>query len=249
MSMAEWEFYALCYRLKTLRTKERNKKKAKEKELIRRNKRWAELCTNHRRKEYIDLVPPIQKGWKRFFVLREDIAKSEEAAFLQQLLDKINVTTYSMRKDFKVKAKQKGRKVYVPTEQEFPVISRWHMKALKLSEKEFACFELEDRWYAQEVRKVYVFQNTWKFKLKIAPYFITQLMKIDPTIMSEDRHIENWFGEERRCKMLKLKDGNVRKFFNYKEQEKMKYRSLFKIEPVSVLEAEWFNEQKKENEQ
>ncbi len=60
---------------------------------------------------YEKLDPPVQRGWKRFFVLRKDIARSDDALFFQKLLDKINTIEYSSRKDFKVKRRRLEKKI------------------------------------------------------------------------------------------------------------------------------------------
>ncbi len=54
------------------------------------------------------LTPPVQKGWKRFFVLREDVARSKQADFYERILKKINTYAQSYRKDFKGKKEGEG---------------------------------------------------------------------------------------------------------------------------------------------
>jgi hypothetical protein len=88
MDIAEWEFYASCSRLKSERTKNGLKKKHLEKQLIRFYKRTIQIWKEKKALGYKDLVPPVQKGWKRFFVLRADVALTPEAFFLQQYLIK-----------------------------------------------------------------------------------------------------------------------------------------------------------------
>lgn len=254
MNIAEWESFALCCRIKSTRSKKRCKRKGQEKELIHYYKRLVKLRKQIAKPVYEDLVPPIQKGWKRFFVLREDVARSDEAEFLQQLVDKVNAangsTKYSMRRDFKVKRKQKGRKVYVPTEQPFPVFIPYFFSRLGLTEAEAACFKKELRWYNCGWKMVYVFQEAWKFGLRVKPHFITQVRKIDPLLIQEEREIENYLGGKRLIKVMVIMNGGGRNYRNnYKGHDRMKYRSLFKTESVSTLEAEWLNEQNEENEQ
>jgi hypothetical protein len=43
---------------------------------------------------YVPLEPPVQRGWKRTFVLRADVASSAKAVFYQGILDKINRVDY-----------------------------------------------------------------------------------------------------------------------------------------------------------
>ena len=40
------------------------------------------------------LETPYQKGWKRLFVLKENIARSDKAELYQQILDKIKNVQY-----------------------------------------------------------------------------------------------------------------------------------------------------------
>ncbi len=238
MNIAEWEFDALCSRLKTEQTKRRLRHKDLEKQLIRKYKRLRQVYKEQNNLGYIDLIPPVQKGWKRFFVLREDVSKSDDAQFFQQLLDKINTTQYSFRKDFKVQQKQKGRKVYVEREQPFPVIELYELKELKLTEKERSYFYFERRyrenWDAW--RFVLVFTESWRFVLKVKPHMITRLRIIDPPLIKEEMEIKNHLIKNNLySKMQKIVHGYVNYRSDWKGHEKMKYRSLFKTESVSKL--------------
>ena len=141
MNIAEWESFALCCRIKSTRSKKRCKRKGKEKELIHYYKRLVKLRKQIAKPVYEDLVPPIQKGWKRFFVLREDVARSDEAEFLQQLVDKVNAakgsTKYSMRRDFKLKRNKKDERCMFQPNNHFPYLylislAAWALQKRKL---------------------------------------------------------------------------------------------------------------------
>jgi hypothetical protein len=242
MDIAEWEFYASCSRLKSERTKNGLKKKDLEKQLIRSYKRLMQIWKEKEALGYKDLVPPVQKGWKRFFVLRADVVLIPEAFFLQQLLDKINSTQYSMQKDFKVKQKQKGKKVYVDTDQLFPVIKFSELKELKLTKQERSSFHRELR-YSPNFRvwyNVLAFSEPWKFVLKVEPLMITQVKVIDPNLISEEQEIENYLrNHELDYKMYKIMDGSQYKRCWKEKGSKEKYKTkhiakLLEMEHVKI---------------
>ena len=85
---------------------------------------------------------PYQRGWKRFFVLRDDVNRSPKAEFYETLLTKINTVEYHHDKSFKRKKRRKGRNVYVVKQQllrEFYDYS-WQVNRMKLTEDEKTCF-------------------------------------------------------------------------------------------------------------
>lgn len=238
MHLREREYYASCSRLKTERTKIRLREKDLEKQLIQLYKRLRHIRKEQYNLGYIDLVPPFQKGWKRFFVLRDDVLKSEDAVFFQLLLDKINTMQFSFRKDFKVKQKQKGKKVFVEREQSFPVIELYELKKIKLTEKEqtYFYFDLKYNLNWKEWRKVLVFKDPWRFVLKVSPNMITKVRIIDPALIKEECEIENHLKKNNlNYKMWKIMNGYSNCYSGWKKDEKMKYKSLFKIESVSKL--------------
>lgn len=234
MHKREREFYASCSRLKSERTKKRLQHKDLEKQLIQLYKKLRHLREEQRNLGYTDLVPPFQRGWKRFFVLRDDVSRLENAFFFQGLLDKINTTQFSNRKNFKVKRKQKGKKVYVEREQSFPVIELYQLRTIKLTEKEQLYFNKEERYNSKYWRTVLVFTEPWRFELKIAPNMITQVKVIDPVLIQEEQKIENYLERNGlNYKMWKIISGHVNNNSDWKGHEKMKYKSLFKTESVS----------------
>lgn len=238
MHLREREYYASCSRLKTERTKKRLREKDLEKQLIHLYKRLRHIRKEQNNLGYIDLVPPFQKGWKRFFVLRDDVLKSQDALFFQSILDKINTMQFSFRKDFKVKQKQKGKKVYVEREQPFPVIELYELKKIKLTEKEqtYFYFDLKYNLNWKEWRKVLVFKDPWRFVLKVAPNMITKVRIIDPALIKKECEIENHLKKNNlHHKMWKIMNGYSNCISGWKKDEKMKYKSLFKIESVSKL--------------
>jgi hypothetical protein len=236
MNIGEVEFYASCSRLKSKRTKKRLQQKELEKQLIQQYKRLQQIRSEQMDLGFIDLVPPAQKGWKRFFVVREDVARSADALFFQELLDKINCTQWSIRKDFKVKRKQKGKKVFVARMQLLPTIELYQLRKIKLTEKERTYFNYQLIYHpnSKTWRNVLVFNESWRYVLKIAPNMITQLRIINPALIKEEQEINNYLEKNGlKYKMNKIIDGYVNHNSRWKKYDKMKYRSLFKNEPVT----------------
>lgn len=61
-----------------------------DKQLISLDKKRDDLQELKRNLGWEPLIPPVQKGWKRFFVLRDDVERSKHAEFFQNILKKIN---------------------------------------------------------------------------------------------------------------------------------------------------------------
>jgi hypothetical protein len=104
--------HALSYRLRSARDKKRSQKEDFEKRLIQLDKRENRLRAEKQKLPWVPLSEPYQKGWKRYFVLREDVKRSKNAGFYQSLLEKINTIQYSKDEAFKVKKRRKRRNVY-----------------------------------------------------------------------------------------------------------------------------------------
>ena len=81
--------YINCSRLKSKKKKKQLVKKDFEKQLIQVSKLEKELWKKRNALPFLPLEIPYQKGWQRYFVLREDIARSNDALFYNVLLEKI----------------------------------------------------------------------------------------------------------------------------------------------------------------
>ena len=102
----------LSYRLRTVRQKKRMQYEDFDKGLIQIGKEERRLWRQSRNPGWQPLLPPVQRGWNRFFVLREDVAAGRNAEFWENILMKINTCDWSYRKDFKIKRRKFGRKIY-----------------------------------------------------------------------------------------------------------------------------------------
>ena len=88
----------------TARQRTRRKKKDFEKRLIQLGKMEETLSKKRSSLGWEPLDPPVMRGWRRRFVLREDTAASPRAAFFEGILQKINTIQYSGTKSWKEKS-------------------------------------------------------------------------------------------------------------------------------------------------
>ncbi len=112
----ENNFYVI--RGKTDRRRKRETIRQKEKQLIQLDKKESQLYTQRNNLGFELLEKPYQKGFKRFFIVREDVAQTKYADFYNELLIYINTTKYSLRKDFRKSKNVKRKRVFVETIQE-----------------------------------------------------------------------------------------------------------------------------------
>ena len=180
--------------IKSARQKRRLVKTDRDKQLIQLSKRRHELWEQQRLLPKVPLEHPYQRGWKRFFVLRDDIKRSAQANFYEALLVKINTVEYHHDKSFKRKKRRKGRNVYVVKQQqlrEFYDYS-WQANRMTLTDDEKACFtrvEFMDTRRRLEVK--YVVTEPWRYVLKILPRIITHVKLMDVDIEKELAYIDN----------------------------------------------------------
>lgn len=221
------------FRIRTKRQRKRASIEAKDKNLIRLYKQDKELRKQKQELPMIDLSPPIQKGYKRFFVVREDVKRSKMGSFYENLLQKINTSQYNETKIFKKKTKKFGRKIHVEREQTLKVFYPNDFVKLKLNERQIECFELR---LVQEVRgktiyakEVYVFKEPWRFVLRIRPNMIEKVKLFDAELeqkMAEvDAIIYDNYKNHGRLKKLRGWGG-----YNYLNEEK--YKNPLKNMPI-----------------
>lgn len=183
----------LCYRLRTERQRKRAAKKDFEKRLRALDRERRELWEKRRNLGWVELKPPVMRGWNRFFVLREDVARSRHAGFFQGILDKINTVQWCNRKDFR-RIKRKDRKRgLVEKGQELRHLQDWEMVKLGFTEGELSFFEERRKYdYARRcVRTWYVFTEPWRFVRRVEPNIITKARIRDEEIEKRLKEIEN----------------------------------------------------------
>jgi hypothetical protein len=205
----------LCYRLRTARQKKRMQHKDFEKHLIQLDKEQGALYQKRKNLGWEPLISPVQKGWKRFFVLRDDVARSNQAAFFQGIPDKINTYDWSHRKNFLVRRRRQGKKVYVVKNQKLKEPRPDDFIKMGFSETERYFFNVEWRLDWGVSHRIHlVFNEPWKFVLKVKPNMITKVRERDEVMEARIKEIDNYLERNDYEGMLaRLKHGSYR----YKE--------------------------------
>lgn len=227
----------LCYRLRSARQKKRAQYEDFHKQLIRLNKEDDALRIKKKNLGWEPLTPPVQKGWKRFFVLRDDVARSKQAPFFENILKKINTCDWSHRKDFMVKTRRFGIKKYKVKGQKLMEPYDHHFAKLDFTEEEKQMFhpELFYRKSHDQPEVKYVFNEPWRFVLRVRPNMIDKVRVRDSEIESRLSQIYDYMESHAYCGTLqRLLYGN-RRWGRYKEYEKYTEKNPLKNKPLHEI--------------
>jgi hypothetical protein len=230
----------LQFRLRTARHKKRAQYEDWDKQLLALQRERNALYKQQRDLGWIALHPPVMRGWKRYFVLRDNVARSKQASFFESILSKINTTQYSHRKDFKVKRRKWGKKVYVVKEQHLLQPQTFCFNKMKFTEAEKQFFEermVHDQW-ASKPYKIYVFTEPWRFVLPVRPNIITKTRARDEPIESRIQQINNYLENGALIGRLNhLSNGRRNSWY---DEEKRKERNPLKNKSLAVLLDEYY---------
>lgn len=246
MDINEWECYVRYSRIKTKRRKERLRKWDSDKQLMRLRRELKRIRREQENLGFKELFPPIQRGWKRNFIVRPDVMRSKDGAFFQALLEKITSEQFSHRRDFKQKKRRKGKTVQIDRVQKLYEPYAWAFKQLKLTEKEKGYFtEVQDFHSKGQCRIRYVFNEPWRYVLNVQANLITKIKVIDPVLKQQEAEIEAFIEKHHlRPQLDKLTDGYHQYGNLWNPQPKAKYQTIFKNKSVAKLCEELYNENK-----
>ncbi|MBP6430371.1 MAG: hypothetical protein KA319_01265 [Ferruginibacter sp.] len=229
----------LCYKLRTARQKKRMQYEDFDKQLIRLDKKERDLYLQKRNLGWEELKPPVQKGWVRHFVVRDDVARSKYGEFFEGILQKINTYKYSWKKDFTKKKRKLGKKIYVVRTQELLKPREYEFVKMKFTdvEKQFFTEEWELNWNKQPIKR-YVFTEPWRFVLKVKPYMIDKVRINDAVLEKQLKEIDNYLErndfKKRLCKVkhrrYRYKDWKQR--VKYNEEYEYKNKTLNEIKDL-----------------
>ena len=186
------EFYIAASRLRSKRRRKRARHRDFEKLLVALSRETKALKKQAADLGYEPLNPPYQRGWKCVFVLREDVARSKDAPFFERLLEKINTTQYHWRKDFKVKKRRHGRKIYVDHSQKLKEFMPYAFDKMKFTDKEKTFFELVYVLRYKQPEPVYIFTEPWRYVLRVQPNMITKVRIIDYDLEARREEIDSF---------------------------------------------------------
>lgn len=229
----------LSYRLRTARQKKRMQYEDLDKFLIALNKEHVALYRHRYFPVWEPLIPAVQRGWKRFFVLRDDVARSKQANFVEGILKKINTEYWFHRKDFKIRKRKFGRKYYVVLSQELLEPDEQEFAKLNFTDAEKQFFHEEFPYDNRKGKfvKRYVFNEPWRFVLRVRPNMIDKQRKTDPEKESRLQEICNYLDNndygKRTQRILNGHYKHVYKKWKYIEKDKEKY--IFKNKSLSSI--------------
>lgn len=186
-------------RLRSLRSRKRAIRKDVEKQIRTKYKRSEELWDIRRNIPWIPLDQPYQRGFVRFFVVREDVMRSKDGDFFEGILKKINTYMYSESRRFLKKKRKFGRRIYVAREQKLKQISTysWNDPKLGLTPRERQYFLKQEEYCP--ARKMYVpyyeFTESWRFTLRTRPNMITHYKPVDFELEKEYAELGDYLGQ------------------------------------------------------
>jgi hypothetical protein len=227
-----------CFRLKSKRRRIRLRKQDQEKHLLRLHREENKLRRQIRDLGYEPLIPPVQKGYKRIFVLRDDVQRSQQAAFFAGLLAKINTVQYSDTKAFTKKQRQRGRKIQVPLEQKLQSPNAWEWRQKGFTEAEAACFYPVPEWRHGRFYTVYQFREPWRFVLRVVPNLVTEVKVKDNLLEQRLDEIESYLSfNDRRERQSWLLGKYVK--YRWFKRERAKYQSPYRNRPFHAMLEAW----------
>jgi hypothetical protein len=211
---------------------QRASKESNEKYYLLLSRKRNQLYKQKSELPWVELEKPIQRGWKRFFVLRDDVQASSEHLFFQILLDKINTFQYSSDRNFRKRGRRyHGKRTYKNREQFIKVLSQYEYD--KLNDKEQCYFNKKSVYNKYLKRFVFEFnfRELWRYKLVIEPNIVTKIQQFSPDLESEiDRlndHINSQFLLPKICKAKSTKYGDAfDKMYRVRHKYKFDRREL-----------------------
>ena len=214
------------------------------------HEKYLRECIKHQNVLYkqrreLPLVPlekPYQKGYVRFFVLREDVRQGKQADFFATLLEKINTYQYADTRKFQKKKKRRGKRVYIARKQELYAFSQWEWeRALergKFTQKERAYFAKIECFNRQKDRFEihYEFTEAWRFELRVKPNMITHYRPVDIAIERELAELDKIIDDHKNWGIITHKIYGRRNSWN-QYQKRYTPKEKYKRTPLKEITA------------
>lgn len=242
MNNYELPLDALPYKLKTARQKKRLQKEDSDKQLIQIIKKRAQYWKEKQNLPWIPLEIPYQRGWKRHFVLREDVKRSPMADFYESLLKRINTVQHSADRSFKTRRRRRRRKAKEEKKQILQEFPEWQWEQERyhgLTALEKAHFHLYEKWDKQRknIQLYYRFNEPWRYVLKIVPHMITHVKMVDEILESKIQRLDNYIcNYHLEPRIAKLKGGAYH-YWKWESLDKPLYVESKKDALLQIKEA------------
>ncbi|WP_027378810.1 hypothetical protein [Chryseobacterium daeguense] len=237
----------LFSRLRSLRSRKRIIKKDVEKQIRKKYLRSDELWKIKRNIPLVPLEKPYQKGFVRFFVVRDDVKRSKNGDFFQGILNKINTKMYSETRKFIKKKRKFGRKIYVERDQKLVQLSayQWNDPKLGLTPREKQYFLKKEEYnsFRKRYNIYYEFIEPWRFALRVEPNIITHYKPLNSDLEKEYDELNSYLNQHKIVglinKKIHGKSGNWKcygKEANLVESKKYFHYKISAAEIAEVLE-------------
>jgi len=155
-------------------------------------------------KRNIPLVPlekPYQKGFVRFFVVRDDVKSSKDGDFFEGILKKVNTKMYSETRKFLKKKRKFGHRIYVEKEQKIASIYPWEWENPKfeLTERERQYFVKREDYcpIRKSIKTYYQFIEPWRFVLRVRPNIITHYKPLKSDLEKEIDELDSFLNQDK----------------------------------------------------
>lgn len=189
----------LFHRLRSIRSRKRTAIKDVEKKIRKKYNRSKELWHLRRNIRWIPLENPYQRGFVRFFVVNDEVKRSEDEDLFEGILKKINTYMYSESRLFLKKRKKFGRRIYVEKAQKLNRISfyAWTDPKFGLTPRERQYFLKNEEYnpFRKRNETYYEFIEPWRFTLRIRPNMITHYKPVDAELEKEYAEIESYISQ------------------------------------------------------
>jgi len=237
----------LFSRLRSLRSRKRIIKKDVEKQIRKKYKRSRELWETRRKIPLVPLEKPYQKGFVRFFVVRDDVKRTKDGEFFEEILAKINTYMYSETRKFFKKKRKFGRKIYVPRDQKLGRLLpyQWNDPKLVLTIREKQYFLKREEYdpLRKKYDTYYEFIEPWRFTLQVKPYMITHYKPLNSDLEKEIDELDSYLNQDKikgiiykkingGLGKLRYEDEKIdliesRKYFHYKKMSATEFADYF----------------------
>lgn len=237
------KYNLLFYRLRSLRSRKRIIKKDVEKQIRKKYKRSNELWELRRNIPLIPLEQPYQKGFVRFFVVRDDVKRSKDGDFFEGILNKINTKMFSPTRKFLKKKRKFGRRIYVDREQKLVQLStyQWNDPKLGLTTRERQYFLKIEEYnpFRKRYNIYYEFIEPWRFVLRVKPNMITHYKPIHSDLEKEIDEVDSYL-DQYKIKGITHKTiyGKPNPWKNRYKRDQLKSRKCFHYKMSAIEIAE-----------
>lgn len=158
---------------------QRNFRTEKDKEIRRLYKEYSDTWQQSRTRGQFVEVEPYQAGWYRHYVLREDIARRDDARFYRQALDLVNTNVICNREDFLVRSWKK-KEGFKPIKQELKSLNDLEFERLNPNlNKLFARVQKWNTW-SKLTYFVYEVSRPTYYVFEVEPNIVTHHWLPDP---------------------------------------------------------------------